>query len=237
MTSATSRFPLARGTALVALTAVALLAACEARVPTATEVEKMDVAAFEQRAAGVKLADGPTEYYVDGVKVTPEMARNLLPEKIASVRMMKPTLRDDATEAERAAAPARVEISIMGKERRALRRGEVRGRSGETFEVRAASGVALMFDSAQAAREAALPRKTPSAGSISVSATDEGVRTRHDGPTPIFVINGKIVEAARVHALPASAIKSVEVMKGATALRKYGAAGANGAIVVTTKQE
>ena len=218
MTTGRTRFAIARRIGGGLFAAAMIVTACSKELPTAAEVEKMDVAAFEKRAAVVKIGDGPTEYYVDGVRVTPEMARNVQPESIASVSVLRPTMRDDATDAQRAAAPARVEISMIGKERRPLLEGQLRTTSGETFEVRAASGVALMVDSVQAAREAALPRKT------------------HEGPTPIFLINGKVVEASRVHALPATAIKSVEVMKGVAAIRKYGAAGANGAIVVITKQ-
>lgn len=237
MTAATSRFPFVRGTALVALTAVALLAACEARVPTAAEVEKMDVATFEKRASGVKIDAGPTEYYVDGVRVTPEMARNLSPESIEYVAMLKPTLRDDATEADRAAAPARVEIRMMAPgQRRKLLEGELRTATGARFDVRAKSGAVIREDSGHAIGVAMKKFGTRLDGNISVSASEEGVRTMHDGPTPIFVINEKVVEPARVHGLPASAVKSVEVLKGAAAIRKYGAAGANGAIVVTTKQ-
>ena len=106
MTTRTTRFPLLRGGALAAVAASAILAACESRLPTAAEVEKMDVAAVEQRV----LFESGTEYYVDGVRTTPEQARNLAPDAIRSVRALKASVKAGV---DPSSVPSRIEISTM----------------------------------------------------------------------------------------------------------------------------
>jgi bla regulator protein blaR1 len=73
------------------LGAVALFTACEARMPTAAEVDGMDVAAVEQRVAlFTEGSDDPnTVYYVDGKQVTAEEARALTASSVAEVEVRK----------------------------------------------------------------------------------------------------------------------------------------------------
>lgn len=83
MTSPRARFAAARALALAALSAVALLVACEAKLPTASDVARMgtsDAEALARQAAG-----GATEeitYYVDGKPATAEEARAVNPDLI-----------------------------------------------------------------------------------------------------------------------------------------------------------
>jgi beta-lactamase regulating signal transducer with metallopeptidase domain len=82
----------ARGIALVATAALLVLAACEAKVPTAAEVSAMDVNAVEKRAAQLDLGDAKiakADYFVNGVPVSGDSARAIVAEKIGSVEVVK----------------------------------------------------------------------------------------------------------------------------------------------------
>lgn len=63
------------------ITTLALLTACEAKLPTSAEVQQMDVAAAE-RALTTR---GPIQYRVDGTAVDAAVARGLAANRIASV--------------------------------------------------------------------------------------------------------------------------------------------------------
>ena len=85
-----SRFAPARAALLGVASGLALLAACEAKLPTATEVADMKVADAEQGARKIALMDDTAaNYLVDGVKVTAAEAHALPPEKIASIEVEK----------------------------------------------------------------------------------------------------------------------------------------------------
>lgn len=93
MTSPRSRFPLVRGLALAALSLGGVLVACDTPLPTAEDVEKMDVAAVEKRASGAMLlrrtGDSTTVYYLDGERVDAARANAIAPERIASIEVRK----------------------------------------------------------------------------------------------------------------------------------------------------
>lgn len=84
MTSPRPRHTLLRGLALGAAALVAVLAACEARVPTSAEIEKADVGAVQKSLAAVP-GDGITEYRVDGKVVTEAEAKALPADRIATM--------------------------------------------------------------------------------------------------------------------------------------------------------
>jgi bla regulator protein BlaR1 len=94
MTPRTARFSRVRSSALVALAALAVLGACEARVPTSTEIATMDVSAAERAATAVLLpaAGGSMtyDYIVDDKPMTEADARAIPGSRIASVSMAKP---------------------------------------------------------------------------------------------------------------------------------------------------
>ena len=94
-----SRFAPVRATLLGVAGALALLAACEAKLPTATEVADMKVADAEQGARKIALMSDDTaaSYLVDGVKVTATEAHALPPEKIASIEVEKRATGDART--------------------------------------------------------------------------------------------------------------------------------------------
>lgn len=226
MTTRSTRFPLARGGALGALALAAILVACESKLPTAAEVEKMDVADVEQRVVFDNVSG--TQYYVDGVETTPEMARNLSPEEIESVRVMKATMK---SEADASTAPSRIDIVT----KKAAQAGMLPSKVAASDEARAswtAHGDRMMtiLDSTQgfvAKGPLILTRDSTAATGMRTVATD----------APLFLIDGKIVEARSFHELSPKAIESVEVIKGEASTRLYGAEGKNGVVKITTKKQ
>jgi beta-lactamase regulating signal transducer with metallopeptidase domain len=90
MKLSTPRFALLRGSVVGLLGLTALLAACEAKLPTAAEVDRMDATSAEQAAhkmSLLKVVDSTVQYVVDGAVVTAAQAHAYAPETIASVRV------------------------------------------------------------------------------------------------------------------------------------------------------
>jgi TonB-dependent SusC/RagA subfamily outer membrane receptor len=88
MTSSPSQFLRSRRIGSGLLAAVALLAACESQLPTAAELQNMDVKGVETRVAQVtKLDTTRALYIVDGKQVTRAEANALSADKIATVNV------------------------------------------------------------------------------------------------------------------------------------------------------
>ena len=92
MTPKPTRHPLVRTVAAGAVASLALLAACEANLPTADEMDRMTASSATAAAGRVALVDTmAVTYYVNGV-VTAKDAANAIPsDSIASVNVMKTT--------------------------------------------------------------------------------------------------------------------------------------------------
>jgi hypothetical protein len=93
MTPRLSRFAGARSLGLASLAGALALAACDQGLPSAPEIEQMDVAAAEagaQRVGIVSLSDDPNAVYtIDGRTVSAEEARALPAERIVASRSSK----------------------------------------------------------------------------------------------------------------------------------------------------
>ena len=91
MKNTSSRFPHLRAASLGAIAIVAIIAACEAKLPTSADVENMNVASAEAGARKMQLFGGDSgiTYVIDGVKATSEQARALGPERIGAIEMTK----------------------------------------------------------------------------------------------------------------------------------------------------
>jgi beta-lactamase regulating signal transducer with metallopeptidase domain len=87
MTSPRARFPRARIALAAAVSLVAVLAACESRLPTSAELEGMKVADMEARVA--LGADTSVIYVIDGRPATAADARALKAERIGSISIDK----------------------------------------------------------------------------------------------------------------------------------------------------
>ena len=76
-----------------AAAALALLAACEAKVPTGPEIDAMDVAGASKAATGTRLmmksAMDSAIFYVDGKAVDAKTANSLTPNQIATIDVNK----------------------------------------------------------------------------------------------------------------------------------------------------
>lgn len=94
--------------------ALALLAACEAKVPTGPEIEAMDVASASKAATGTRLVMksqmDSAVYYVDGRAVDAKTANALTPNQIATIDINK--------------GGARPEIRIVTNGQAAIPRGQ-----------------------------------------------------------------------------------------------------------------
>jgi beta-lactamase regulating signal transducer with metallopeptidase domain len=92
MTQRTSRFPIARAVAATAFAAVAILAACEAKLPTQTEVDGMTAASATASAQKLRLMSSDTadaQYKVNGVVVPGSEANAIPANRIASIEVIK----------------------------------------------------------------------------------------------------------------------------------------------------
>jgi beta-lactamase regulating signal transducer with metallopeptidase domain len=90
------RFTLVRTAALGAVAMLSIVMACEARLPTSAEVEKMDVASAEKSMVMTKMLDEKaaknTVYTVDGMTVTADRAHAIQANRIATLNVSKGTL-------------------------------------------------------------------------------------------------------------------------------------------------
>ena len=90
-----SKFALVRIGTLGAVAALSILAACEARLPTSAEVERMDAAGAEKVAIQAKVLDETAAknvvYKVDGVVVTAAQAHAIAANRIATINVTKGT--------------------------------------------------------------------------------------------------------------------------------------------------
>jgi TonB-dependent SusC/RagA subfamily outer membrane receptor len=88
MTARPARFLAARRLSALLVGGTALLAACGAELPTAAEVEGMDVASAERRLVReVRLDTAATLYVVDGIKVAAIRARGIAADSIVTIEV------------------------------------------------------------------------------------------------------------------------------------------------------
>ena len=90
MTPKRLRYPLIRVLSTGALASLAVLAACEAKLPTADEMDRMTASSATTAAGRVALVDTTNlTYYVNDVQVSKADADKVAAERIASVNVMK----------------------------------------------------------------------------------------------------------------------------------------------------
>jgi hypothetical protein len=82
-----------RGLMLGAVGGVLVIAACEAKVPTAADIASMDVASAQRTAAKAgfmrTVPDRDVDYFINGVRSSAEQANSLDAKKIGSVEVVK----------------------------------------------------------------------------------------------------------------------------------------------------
>lgn len=234
------RFSLVRACGPGVLAAVTLLAACEASIPTAAEIESADIAALERPAPRLLLpvlrsAEDSVEYIVDGVVVGAEEARAIPAERIASIKVehrpgtesigrirIETTAAPNGGEAGPAAGPDG-RASPLPREAREEwgvgARGEGTGYGTPVYIIRARR---LSIDGAEIAN-----------GDQKWKAV---VRTREaTRPAPLLFVDGSRADAAALENVDPSEIRSIEVVKGPVAVERYGEEAAGGVLRITTK--
>jgi TonB-dependent SusC/RagA subfamily outer membrane receptor len=85
-----SRFAFVRGGAAAAVALAGFLVACEAKMPTESDIKQMDVASAEQRARQLSIiTKDSVRYVVDGVLTTEQAAKSLSSDAIQTVNVTK----------------------------------------------------------------------------------------------------------------------------------------------------
>jgi len=227
MTARRSRFATSRRALGALVAVVAIVTACESKLPTSAEINAMDAASAAKQASDAKLVDeSRAAYVVDDKKVSEEVAKAIPAGDIAEVRIVGKSgggageirLRTKGVLLEKPLDSAAI------LERKA--RGElvtVQGMPLVVEERRAVPGVLL--------------RKTPGdPATIEVPRTPmQGtqLKTAFDG---LLVVDGEIVANGALDRINPETIATVEVVKGSAAKARYSdPRAANGVIVVTTK--
>lgn len=216
MLPTTHRFAGARGALLSVLTAAALAAACEAALPTAADIHRMDVAAAEQGARRLALSDrnwnsDGAEYRINGLIVTAAEARALPQDRIKSIIVARPT---------HGRGPTKVHVWTQDARTAAEPAAEKPG-DYSTFGMMAAEGSLAEPFLYESKRREGAPAE-PEVG-------------RAGEPKPLILIDGAEANEAALRALSGMTFRSVEMIKGPEALAAYGVAGAGGVIRITTR--
>ena len=214
MTTRLPRFAAARACALGTIGLAALVAACETRMPTAPDIEEMDVAAAETQAkqfALVASKDGKVTYFVDGKQVSAEEARALGGDKITRMEMV----RAQTGEGAEFRVTTRMTGVSAGDEHAADRVHIVGNISLDT----PGKGKQIILESTQAGGTET-HRLLPAGG---------------DFPGLLF-IDGVLAQPSLMRTLNPDQIEKIEVVKGAAAAKLHSdPKAANGVIRITTK--
>lgn len=202
MESRRPNHPLLRGVSVTLVALAGLLAACEAKVPTAAEINRMDARTAERGvlALGMAPADSGIAWTVDGVATTEAAAKAIPADRIAQMDVNKVDGRPHVFITTK---PAQLtgNSALSDTLRVALQRN---GMAGDTVVVRPRS--ALMVNTGQ-------------------------------GGQPLLLIDGVRSSPSALEALKQDRdrIQSVEVLKGARAIERYGADAKYGVITITTR--
>ncbi|MCA0377568.1 MAG: TonB-dependent receptor plug domain-containing protein [Gemmatimonadetes bacterium] len=221
MTARPPRFTAARGATALVLAGALVAVACRAELPTAAEVERMDVATTERKLAPVLKADSIV-YFVNNKPMLREQAIALNGDSIATVNIRR--LSDKVNE-------VRIQTKGSVEERAVLERelpSKVAFRAVPDSSVAKGNGVLVQ-------------------GLRLVPSKDDSVRIRMRSPSagavmevpradPLYIVDGVKRSPRALQEIPVSSIVSVEVVKGDKAQALYGSEGANGVIVVTTRK-
>lgn len=206
------RFRLLRASGAAALAFVAILAACEAKMPTQDDVTSMDAASAERVAAKLQLEKatldlGNVQYFVDDKPASAEEARAIAADHIATVNIMKTQAPD-----------GHAVINIRTK-------------SGDVDTVR----YKTTADGAEAERLA-----TEEHAKRNFMVVPDGDARGIKAPPPrqfsgLIYIDGVLSSPSALAALSKDQIVSVDVLKGEAAKAAYSnPAAANGVIKITT---
>ncbi len=217
---------LPRRLSILALGFVALLAACESQIPTATEVAAMDVTELEQQVGQLlPTAANGSRYFIDGVESTREAATALSADQIATIEVRRMVRRvESATESTSAQPSSQETLEFY------LTTKAASGGSSNTAE----RGGTVNFTMVPSTKERTEVKKM-----LVVEGTPNiGELMGPDGSTnaiSFVIIDGVRQDKAAMQRINPSEIASIEIIKGPAAVALYGESAANGVIVLTRK--
>ena len=232
MTPKRLKYPIARVLVTGAFASLAMLAACEAKLPTSDEVDQMTASSATAAAGRIAMIDtAKVVYYIDGRVATKAQAEKLAAEQIATVNVSQKGAQS-------------------GGEVRIVTRGVSKALS-ESGYAKDSAPTRITYNriDAGAANHLLGPTRvtfrTPG-DSIALTATtdtftrpikrDVEVKAR-TGFTGLMIVDGVITDPSVVNSIPPDRILSVNVIKGAAATAQYSdPRAANGVIQIVTKQ-
>lgn len=220
MTEHAQRRVLVRTGVLAASAIVLVLGACEAELPTAAELDAMDVAAIEEELPLARQSGEPV-YRIDGVLSDAAAAHALAPDEIASIAVMKQPLRTDGV----------VEAPVISIE---TRRAAVRHRADAAADSEMPVRMRPLMKSGSAAP---VETETPVHVRPLMTQPGSGVPAEDERFTGLLYIDGEAADHSALRRLDHDEIERVEVVKGAAAVRLYAdPAASRGVIQVFTKK-
>ena len=216
MTPKKLRYPLVRALGTTALASLALLAACEAKLPTSDEVDRMTASTATQAAGRVAMIDtNKVTYFVNDVQVTKADADKLNAESITSVNVMQ---------------------------KGAQTGGEVRIQTRTITIADSLNPTRITYTRTSPAH---VTFTTPG-DTVTLTATRDSFSTTVDravagkprsGFTGLMIVDGAITDPAIANRIAPDQIVSVDVTKGTAATSQYSDPRAvNGVIRITTKK-
>jgi beta-lactamase regulating signal transducer with metallopeptidase domain len=263
MTSQRTRYAAARGLALGCVSLLALFVACEAKLPTAADVARLDVAGAEALTRHVTASTGEVIYYVDGKEVIEAVARRVDPDAISSMDIksapgqsvvvsVKSRQAREETKAEAAADLASgigdAVVLIDGKRAdlaafRALNPADIealtvikdRLKAIAQFGPAAANGLVLVTTKSR-------PRsRVGGSGMVRVDgrplsrAEIDGILNGQGALSTIYLIDGARATRPAVNALPEDQVWSLMVAHDPALVALYGVEAEKGVVQVKTK--
>lgn len=213
MTARPARFRQTRRVAATLMATAALAAACKAELPTATDVAAMDVASAQRKAVAFTGQSDDARFFVNGVETSKADAMKISSDRIATIEVRKGD------------------------------KGEQLMFVATTDASKSASFSAVESARAESAPSNVLRLRRADSGTVLLRASTDSSPTRirlsakgSNGPTPLFILDGKRVDETAMNRLAPSSIESVEVVKGAAGVALYGNDAANGVVVIKTKR-
>lgn len=207
-----------RAVTAAAFAALALLAACEADLPTGAEIEAMGVEEFEERVGRLRLPT-PAESTIlvlDGVVVERRVLEELPADRIAAVEVQRtPTPR-----------------LLVSTRRSGDPRDEIVRRAAEVAERE-------IVIPREAVNQPLISLHCAEGCEIEKTAAD-GRKVEDPSKLPLVLLDGEVTTIEHVRRLRGGVIKSIGVVKGEEAkaryAARYGSRAANGVVEVSTKE-
>ncbi len=218
MTPKPLRYPLVRVLSTGALASLALLAACEAKLPTSEEVNAMTAKSATEAAAFATLVDsGSVRYFIDDIPSTKDQAEKLSAEQIATVNVLQKGTQSGG------------EVRIM------TRTSNPGDSANPTRIMLRRTGPGTLSSPLQ---RTVVDSGRPDVVSMSPSGTVRvHASEQHRAFSGLLLIDGVVMAGNEMDKMSPDQIASVNVIKGPAATAKYSdPRAANGVIEIITKK-